>query len=87
MTNIQKQLDTGINNLINHCVKDYERWSTSNGTKELSNYSSREIERSLGMHVKNGSKYIKVMKDYGNGQRSVWGFIVASENDKKFQSR
>ena len=85
MTNIQKQLDTGINNLINHCVKDYERWSTSNGTKELSNYSSREIERNLGMHVKKGSKYIKVMKDYGNGQRSVWGFIVASENDKKFQ--
>ena len=37
------------------------------------------------MHVKKGSKYIKVMKDYGNGQRSVWGFIVASENDKKFQ--
>ena len=63
MTNIQKQLDTGINNLINHCVKDYERWSTSNGTKELSNYSSREIERNLGMHVKKGSKYIKVMKD------------------------
>ena len=85
MTNIRKQLDTGINNLINHCVKDYERWSTSNGTKELSNYSSREIERNLGMHVKKGSKYIKVMKDYGNGQRSVWGFIVASENDKKFQ--
>ena len=62
MTNIQKQLDTGINNLINHCVKDYERWSTSNGTKELSNFHSRQIERGLGMHVKNGSKYIKVMK-------------------------
>ena len=38
MTNIQKQLDTGINSLVNHCVKDYERWSTSNGTKELSNF-------------------------------------------------
>ena len=25
------------------------------------------------------------MKDLGNGQRSVWGFIVASENDKKFK--
>ena len=86
MTNIQKQLDTGINNLINHCVKDYERWSTSNGTKELSNYSSRSNrKKSWYARQKRGQKYIKVMKDYGNGQRSVWGFIVASENDKKFQ--
>ena len=85
MTNIDKQLDVGINNLINHCIEDYRNWSTSNGTKEISDYSAKEIERGLGFKVKNGSKYIKVMKDLGNGQISVWGFIVASENDKKFQ--
>jgi len=85
MTNIQKQLDIGVNKLIDHCIEDYRNWSTSNGTKEISNFSSRQIERGLGMHAKKGSKYIKVMKDMGNGQISVWGFIVASENDKKFQ--
>ena len=85
MTNIQKQLDIGVNKLIDHCIEDYRNWSTSNGTKEISNFSSRQIERGLGMHAKKGSKYIKVMKDMGNGQLSVWGFIVASENDKKFQ--
>ena len=85
MTNIQKQLDIGVNKLIDHCIEDYRNWSTSNGTKEISNFSSRQIERGLGMYAKKGSKYIKVMKDMGNGQLSVWGFIVASENDKKFQ--
>ena len=85
MNNLDKQLDTGVNNLIKHCIKDYERWSSANGTIEISNFSSRQIERGLGMHAKKGSKYIKVMKDMGNGQLSVWGFIVASENDKKFQ--
>ena len=31
-------------------------------------------------------KYIKILTELSNGsQQSVWGFIVASENDKKFQ--
>ena len=86
MTNIQKQLDIGINNLIEHCVNDYERWSTRNGTEKLSDYSARELERGLGFKVKKGSKYIKLITELSNGsQQSVWGFIVASENDKKFQ--
>ncbi len=86
MTNIQKQLDTGVNNLINHCIKDYERWSTRNGTRKISDYSARELERGLGFKVKKGSKYIKLITELSNGsQQSVWGFIVASENDKKFQ--
>ena len=86
MTNIQKQLETGVNNLINHCIKDYERWSTRNGTRKISDYSARELERGLGFKVKKGSKYIKLITELSNGsQQSVWGFIVASENDKKFQ--
>ena len=85
MTNIDKQLDVGINNLINHCIEDYRNWSTSNGTKEISDYSAKEIERGLGFKVKKGQKYIKIINDMSNGQQSVWGFIVASENDKKFQ--
>ena len=85
MTNIDKQLDVGINNLINHCIEDYRNWSTSNGTKEISDYSANQIERGLGFKVKKGQKYIKIINDMSNGQQSVWGFIVASENDKKFQ--
>ena len=85
MTNIDKQLETGINNLIKHCVDDYERWSTRNGTREISDYSANQIERGLGFKVKKGQKYIKIINDMSNGQQSVWGFIVASENDKKFQ--
>ena len=86
MTNIQKQLDIGVNNLIKHCIDDYEKWSTANGTKEISNYGAKEIERGLGFSVRKGSKYIKIVKELSNGmQESVWGFIVASENDKKFQ--
>ena len=37
------------------------------------------------MHVKKGQKYIKVMKDMSNVNVQFGGFIVASENDKKFQ--
>ena len=86
MTNIDKQLDVGINNLINHSIEDYRNWSTSNGTKEISDYSAKEIERGLGFKVKKGQKYIKILTELSNGsQQSVWGFIVASENDKKFQ--
>ena len=85
MTNIDKQLDVGINNLINHCIEDYRNWSTSNGTKEISDYSAKEIERGLGFKVKKGQKYIKILTELSNGSQPVWGFIVASENDKKFQ--
>lgn len=86
MSNIDKQLDVGINNLINHCIEDYRNWSTANGTKEISDYTAKEIERGLGLRVKKGQKYIKIIRALSNGmQESVWGFIVASENDKKFQ--
>tara|TARA_Y100001972_G_scaffold111716_1_gene144787 strand:+ start:26577 stop:26963 length:387 start_codon:yes stop_codon:yes gene_type:complete len=86
MTNIQKQLDIGVNNLIDYCIEDYRNWSTANNTKELSDYCVKEIDRGLGLKAVKGSKYIKIIRALSNGmQESVWGFIVASEKDKKFQ--
>ena len=37
-----------------------------------------------GWTVKNGSKYIKLIKKLGM-QNSVWGFVVATDNDKMFK--
>ena len=37
-----------------------------------------------GIFFEEGRKYIKVVKHLGS-QQMVWGFIVKSENDKKFQ--
>ena len=84
MINIDKKLDVAITNLMDYCVDDYIRWSTNNGAKKLSDYCKREVENGLGFKVKKGSKYIKILREQGS-QESVWGFIVASEKDKKFQ--
>ena len=81
-----KKLDLAITDLIKYIVEDYKNWSTQNGTKELSSYCTSEIARGLGLKAVKGSKYIKIIKALSNGmQESVWGFIVASEKDKKFQ--
>ncbi len=37
-----------------------------------------------GISVEYGSKYIKIITGK-NGNRSVWGFIVGVDNDKKFK--
>ena len=84
MTNIDKKLDVAISDLMTYCINDYVRWSTNGGAKKLSDYFKKEVEKGLGFKVKKGSKYIKILREQGS-QESVWGFIVASEKDKKFQ--
>ena len=39
-----KTLDEGIKNLMAGAKLDYERMSTSNGTKELTGYSKEQVE-------------------------------------------
>ena len=39
-----KTLDEGIKNLMTGAKLDYERMSTSNGTKELTGYSKEQVE-------------------------------------------
>lgn len=74
-------MQSQLNNLLETIKQDYFNWTSRNGTRELS-----EINRTMindfndGLTFKVGSKYIKVISN-----NSVWGFIVNTENDKKFQ--
>ena len=76
-----KTLDEGIKNLMAGAKLDYERMSTSNGTKELTGYSKEQVEQwDTKTKVMPGKKYIKIVN-----RNSAWGFIVNTEDDKKFK--
>ena len=61
-----------INQLLEIIIADYNRFMPDN--QRMQERFAEELV------VKEGRKYIKVL----NG-RSVWGFIVNTENDPKFQ--
>ena len=73
-------LDEGIKNLMAGAKLDYERMSTSNGTKELTGYSKEQVETwDNKTKVMPGKKYIKIVQDTG-----VFCFI-AKEDFKHFK--
>jgi hypothetical protein len=75
------EFDTAINELLNTIKADYYRWTSRNGTKELSDVNKRMIDEfNAELSVEEGRKYVKVIKG-----GSVWGFIV-KEDDKKFKA-
>ena len=75
-----KTLDEGIKNLMTGAKLDYERMSTSNGTKELTGYSKEQVELwDNKTKIMPGKKYIKIVQDTG-----VFCFI-AKENFKWFK--
>ena len=43
------------------------------------------LEFATGIEVLYGSKYIKIVTGKHGGNRSVWGFIVNTDEDKKFK--
>ena len=43
------------------------------------------LEFATGIEYKYGSKYIKIITGKNGGNRSVWGFIVNTDKDKKFK--
>ena len=43
------------------------------------------LEFATGIEMVYGSKYIKIVTGKHGGQRSVWGFIVNTDKDKKFK--
>ena len=72
-----------INTLIQNIKADYFNWTSRNGTKELSQINKdmiQEFNTELGF--KQGKKYIKITTHNGS---SVWGFVVAVDDDKKFR--
>ena len=73
---MQNQIQT----LLADIKEDYLNWTSRNGTKELSDHNKQMIQEfNDGLEVKEGQKYIKVISN-----RSVWGFIVKGDTDKKF---
>ena len=72
-----------INTLIENIKADYFNWTSRNSTKELTKVNKDMIQRfNTELGFKAGNKYIKITKNNGG---SVWGFVVATDNDKKFR--
>jgi hypothetical protein len=70
-----------LNILIEDIKADYASWTERCAKGELSDINIRmiqEFNESLSVSV--GNKYAKIIKD-----GSVWGFVVAVDNDKKFR--
>lgn len=75
-------MNEAIEKLLENIKKDYFEW-TSLRCVELSEVNKRmiaEFNEELG--YKEGNKYIKITTKNGG---SVWGFVVNTENDKKFK--
>ena len=74
---MQAQIDT----LIGNIKTDYIKFATRGGTKPLEGYFATQVENFDDLiQVKTGNKYIKIIRE-----NSVWGFIVNTDNDKKFK--
>ena len=48
-------------------------------------HNKMRLEFATGIEVSYGSKYIKIGTGKHGGNRSVWGFIVNTDKDKKFK--
>lgn len=79
---MQKQIETLIEDIVN----DYSNWQSScsraAGETEKSQTKIDMYNRfKENMSYKTGNKYIKIFQEQG----SVWGFIVNTDDDKKFK--
>jgi len=68
--------------------KDYLRfWKAADSVAAkgtLSPYAQEQLDNFMeSIEFSGGSKYIKVIRN--DNQRTVWGFIVNTENDSKFK--
>ena len=76
-------MEKEIEKLLQAIKDDYVKWTSHNGTKELSDINKKMIadhHSQLGYKV--GQKYIKITNNNGG---SVWGFVVNTDNDSKFK--
>ena len=70
-----------ITTLLAEIKADFIRFATNNGKEQLSGYYADKVANYDDiLEVKYGKKYIKIIRD-----RSVWGFIVNTDNDKEFK--
>ena len=80
------KMNTAMDMLITNIKKDYFDWTTGSAAAKgrciLSDINKEMIaEFNENLTYKTGSKYIKVFTEGG----SVWGFVVNTDNDKKFR--
>ena len=74
---MQKELET----LVEAIKTDYIHFATRGGKKPLEGYFADQVAKFDDLiTIKEGNKYTKIIKD-----GCVWGFIVATDNDKKFK--
>lgn len=75
-------MEQQINILVQKIKDDYRNWwERSYKGEELPEHTQKMIlDFNNSIEVIYGKKYIKIIKD-----RSVWGFIVNVDNDKKFK--
>ena len=78
-------MNNEMNTLIENIKADYFNWTTrcagAKGLDALTEINERMIaEFNEGITYKAGSKYIKVVTN-----NTVWGFVVNTDNDKKFK--
>lgn len=74
-------MNEAIARLIEAIVADYATWtnkSFKDGDTERGKERTAKFADSISVNI--GNKYIKIVKD-----GSVWGFVVNTENDKKFK--
>ena len=78
---MNEAMNIAVNELIEAIKTDYFDFLTRMGEREPSTYAKEQMDTFYDkIEVRPGNKYIKIIKD-----RSVWGFIVNTENDKKFR--
>jgi hypothetical protein len=86
MRNKEMIMNNEMTALIENIKADYLNWTTrcadAKGKTTLSEINKTMIaEFNEKIAYKTGSKYIKVFTEGG----SVWGFVVNTDNDKKFK--
>ena len=62
-------------------IEDYNHFMTRDD--EVT--AKMRLEFATGIEVLYGNKYIKIVTGKNGGNRSVWGFIVNTDEDKKFK--
>jgi hypothetical protein len=73
---MQNELET----LLDNIRADYLAWTSQYGKRELSDINKKMIDTfNTSLSIKAGRKYIKIISG-----GSVWGFVVAGEDDKVF---
>ena len=76
------QMNAAVNELIEKIRVDYFKFLSRMGDgPEPSSFAQQQMDNFYNdIEVAPGSKYIKIIRE-----RCVWGFIVNTDNDKKFK--